>query len=215
MTSLEITRSDDLRTIAFKVCTALSLQGLQAVLTGGSAATVYAPVAYQSADLDFIAGYSYLQDAYQRTLSDLGFVRSGRMFKHPEVSYTIDFPDDEILIAGDHVKEFATLRENDLLLNILTATDCVRDRLCWFYWYKDLSALAAAVGVAANNPIDLGKVQEWSQREGTLEKFEAFKRRLSQAPRPVGLARGMVEISPDAFEPLSDHEMRDWDAEDT
>ncbi len=40
--------------VAFEVCTALEAAGTTAVLTGGSAATFYAPEAYQSVDIDFV-----------------------------------------------------------------------------------------------------------------------------------------------------------------
>ena len=44
-----ITRQSDLSGVAFAVCTALSEQGLQVVLVGGSAATIYAPWPRRSA----------------------------------------------------------------------------------------------------------------------------------------------------------------------
>jgi len=40
--------------VAFAVCTALDHAGERALLVGGSAATFYAPDAYQSSDCDFI-----------------------------------------------------------------------------------------------------------------------------------------------------------------
>lgn len=49
-----ITTSSSLTDVAFAVCTALHRAGYTSVLTGGSAATFYAPTAYQSKDLDFV-----------------------------------------------------------------------------------------------------------------------------------------------------------------
>jgi hypothetical protein len=40
--------------VAFAVCTSLDNIGTRAILTGGSAATFYAPTALQSRDCDFI-----------------------------------------------------------------------------------------------------------------------------------------------------------------
>ena len=51
---MNITRESSLREVAFAVCTALHERGIEVVLTGGSAATVYAPHAYQSRDIDFV-----------------------------------------------------------------------------------------------------------------------------------------------------------------
>lgn len=49
-----ITASSTIVDVAFAVCTALERAKIIAVLTGGSAATYYAPEAYQSRDLDFV-----------------------------------------------------------------------------------------------------------------------------------------------------------------
>lgn len=49
-----ITATSSLVDVAFAVGTALERAGITAVLTGGSAATFYAPDAYQSSDLDFL-----------------------------------------------------------------------------------------------------------------------------------------------------------------
>jgi hypothetical protein len=46
--------SATLTDVAFAVCSALDRIGERAVLCGGSAATYYAPDAYQSRDLDFV-----------------------------------------------------------------------------------------------------------------------------------------------------------------
>ena len=52
-----ITATSTLADVAFAVCTALHTNGGVAVLTGGSAATYYAPDAYQSRDLDFLHAF--------------------------------------------------------------------------------------------------------------------------------------------------------------
>ena len=49
-----ITADSGLVEVAFAVCTALARAGVTAVLSGGGAATFYAPEAIQSYDLDFI-----------------------------------------------------------------------------------------------------------------------------------------------------------------
>ncbi|MCB8931857.1 MAG: hypothetical protein M9921_02635 [Fimbriimonadaceae bacterium] len=43
-----------LREVAFAVCSALEGNGITAVLTGGSAATLCAPEEYQSRDIDWV-----------------------------------------------------------------------------------------------------------------------------------------------------------------
>jgi hypothetical protein len=52
-----ITEESSLIDVAFAVCTALEHGGIRAVLTGGSAATYWAPDVYQSRDADFVLNF--------------------------------------------------------------------------------------------------------------------------------------------------------------
>jgi hypothetical protein len=49
-----INEDSTLEDVCFEVCTALDGHSITAVLTGGSAATVYAPDVYTSYDADFV-----------------------------------------------------------------------------------------------------------------------------------------------------------------
>src|SRR5690606_901155 len=71
-----ITKASSLTEVAFAVCTALDRAGTKAVLTGGSAATYYAPDAYQSGDLDFVIAF-HGADAAEPALLALGYRREG------------------------------------------------------------------------------------------------------------------------------------------
>lgn len=63
-------------------------------------------------------------------------------------------------------------------LFILTRTDCVRDRLCSYFYFNSVSALGAAIDVAMCQSIDLEKIRDWARREGEVEKYDDFARRL-------------------------------------
>lgn len=174
---IRIASTDDLRKIAFKVCTHLSNNEVTAVLTGGSAATVYAPEAYQSRDVDLILHfYQTLRDV-ENLIAEIGWEREGRIYVHPAVPIMLDFPDDNLMVGGEAIESFDTLSEDGLLLHVLNPTDCVRDRLAHFYWYHDRSALAAALAVARSYPIDLEIIAAWSEREGETGKFTEFRER--------------------------------------
>lgn len=179
MSRYQISILDDLRRVAFKVCTALDEVGIRAVLTGGSAATIYAPEAYQSRDADFIASWNTKSAEFEETLRLLGFFRDGRVFSHPQSAVTLDFPDHEVRIGDDFITRFSTLTEGDLTLRLLTPTDSVCDRLAHFYWYADRSALAAALAVARNHPFDEDHVRDWSRRHGEITKCDEFFARLA------------------------------------
>ena len=54
------------------------------------------------------------------------------------------------------------------------------DRLAAFYHWNDYESLEQALLVARCQDIDLAKVQAWSEKEGMLEKFRLFKRKLKK-----------------------------------
>lgn len=76
------------------------------------------------------------------------------------------------------VLTWATEPRGQETLQILTPTDSVRDRLCAFYFWRDISALVPAIEIAMRQDVDLGLVADWSRREGESERFEEFSRRL-------------------------------------
>ena len=59
---------------------------------------------------------------------------------------------------------------------MVTATQCVMDRLAAFYFWKDRQALDQAIAVARAHPIDLDAVRRWSQVEGQDAAFDEFAR---------------------------------------
>lgn len=175
-----ISLEDDLRSVSMKVCTALHQEGITAVLTGGSAATVYAPDACQSYDADFIVLSPTARTNFVAILAALDYRPEGRIWRHDQSPFTLDFPDDVILIGSDHIRDFEVMVDGDLLLNILSPTDCVRDRLCHFYVYSDRSALSAAVSVAHAklHLVNLALIEAWSERERATARFAEFMERL-------------------------------------
>ena len=167
--------------VAFLVCAALDRTGQIAILTGGGAATVYAPEANQSRDADFVFEFWSSFDADYGPLYELGFRREGRIFVHPETVYTVDFPPGQLAIGGDDVTAWDTLERDGMRLHILTPTDCVRDRLAWFIQRRpDYAALEQALAVAVRHPIDLLAIERWAEREGEAAKFATFKHRYDE-----------------------------------
>ncbi len=182
-----IDASSNLEDVCFAVSEALARHSIDAVLTGGSAATIYAPEAYSSVDADFVLLGAPRRRELRVALAEIGFIPSVTpgMFEHPETSFTVDFPRGPLAVGGDYVRDFTTLARGALRLRTLTPFDCVRDRLAHFYYWNDYTALKAAVGVARKHRrrIDLQKLQEWTQREGGgfegyMPKFREFLARL-------------------------------------
>lgn len=63
-------------------------------------------------------------------------------------------------------------------LQLLTPTDCVKDRLSSFYHWNDEQALEQALLVANNHPVDLNDIRRWTKDEGQEEKIKFFLEKL-------------------------------------
>lgn len=173
---MSILRSDSLEDVAFKVCTAMHRQGSTIVLSGGGAATVYAPEAYQSRDLDFVLPFS-VTDPRADGLFDLGFhpTASSGVYAHPDSEFTVEFLEGPLAVGGDVITAWETKRRGDLLLHMISPTDCVRDRLAAAIHWNDVSSVEQAAEVAIRNPIDMKKIEEWCAREGGSRTFGLFR----------------------------------------
>jgi hypothetical protein len=173
-----IDNTTSLEDVAFAICTELNIRGLKVVLVGGSAATYYAPEAYQSSDADFVA--QFVADKENETklvaaMNDLGYELKGNSFHHPRNPFTVEFPKGPLGIGGDDVG-FDTIDRGSELLYIISATDCVRDRLCHYFYWNDRTALRAAVDVSLAVPdaVDLKLIRTWSAREGHVRGYADF-----------------------------------------
>ncbi|MEN8182081.1 MAG: hypothetical protein ABFS46_06055 [Myxococcota bacterium] len=163
--------------LAGLVCATLDRHGVQVVLSGGGAASIYAPSPYESMDLDFIPiGLSRRVDA---AMLELGFRKEHqRHWTHPGTAFWIEFPPGPVQVGDEVVHDFAERQTAHGILRILTPTDSVMDRLAWYYHASDTQTLEQAVGVAAANEVDLERIEAWSKRERADEKFERFRTRL-------------------------------------
>lgn len=178
-----------LREVAFAVGTALERAGIEAVLCGGSAATFYAPEAYQSEDLDFVLEFGTDGSSVRAALASLGYRFKNGLFVHDESHFTVEFPPGPLAIGDRPPIEVMTLHEDDKVLKIISPTDSVCDRLNKYAAWDDFSALRAAVGVARATQIDVGVAQAFLKREWSgafasryAEAWRIFERRLSEKP---------------------------------
>lgn len=160
--------------LAALVCATLDRHGVRVVLSGGGAASIYAPNPYESMDLDFIAvGLSRKVDS---AMHELGFAKQRqRHWTHPETRFWVEFPPGPVQVGDEVLHAFAERTTAFGTLRILTPTDCVLDRLAWFYYARDEQGLEQAVAVAAAHAIDLERVERWSARERKSAEFERFR----------------------------------------
>ena len=162
--------------------------GIEAVLVGGACVSIYSQNRYQSYDLDFVT-YEELK-LIEKVLAKIGFKRIGRCFRHENCPYLIDFVNPPIAIGSEPIQHFETLKTPAGSLQLLTPTDCVKDRLSSFIHWNDEQALEQALLVANDNPIDLNDIKRWSKGEGHKDKMQIFLKKLQNSTKK-GTGKGI------------------------
>jgi len=155
---------------------------IDVVLSGGSCVSVYSHDKYVSMDLDMIHT-SYMSPkrrVLEEAMLKLGFDIHGRYFVHPDTDLYIELPKGPPAVGEEPVKEICEIKTSTGVLRLISPTDCVKDRLTWYYHDNDLECLEQAILVAENNDIDIAEVQRWSENEGKGVEFEKIRLRLEK-----------------------------------
>jgi hypothetical protein len=164
--------------LAAYVQDSLQVVGIQVVLSGGSAVSFYSSNKYVSKDLDLInenfAGRSKIKSVMEK----IGFQEKGRFFVNPDTQFFVEFPDGPLSVGEEPVREISEYELTTGTLQIVSPTDCVKDRLCAFYFWNDQQGLAQAVLVTKSQKVDLKEIKRWSKMEGKEEEYEIFKSKL-------------------------------------
>ena len=85
-------------------------------------------------------------------------------------------------IGEESVRQIDEITTSTGVVRIISPTDCVKDRLSWYYHGNDKECLEQAVLVAQANDIDMQEVKRWSVAEGMGALFGKIKDRLSARP---------------------------------
>jgi hypothetical protein len=165
--------------VAALVCETLSSHGIRTVLSGGAVVSIYSDNEYESYDLDFVmVGLAKKTDT---AMQELGFRKEkGRHWTHPRTKYWVEFSPGPVQVGNTVIHEVAERETPFGLLRLLPPTECVMDRLTWYYHDNDPQALDQAIWVAARHPIDLDRIEEWSAEENAAGEFSEFLRRLRE-----------------------------------
>ncbi|MBS3954764.1 MAG: hypothetical protein KGZ88_17570 [Methylomicrobium sp.] len=158
---------------------ALQAEGIHVVLSGGSAVSFYSRDKYVSKDLDLINAGFARRSRIKAVMESLEFQEKGRYFIHSETDYFVEFPDGPLSVGEEPVAEVSEFALSTGTLKILSVTDCVKDRLCAFYFWNDLQGLEQAVLVAKSQSVDLKEIKRWSKVEGKEKEYELFEKKLS------------------------------------
>ena len=158
----------------------LQKEGIRVVLSGGSAVSFYSSNQYVSKDLDLINAYFAKRSKIKLAMEIMGFQEKGRYFINPETEFVVEFPDGPLSVGDEPVKEVSKFEMATGTLQVISATDCVKDRLCAYYFWNDRQGLAQAVLVAEGQKVDLKEVERWSKAEGKENEYSIFKGNLDR-----------------------------------
>lgn len=165
----------------------LKSKGMEVTLSGGACVSIYTDNAYRSLDLDFIRHLQVPIAMVAEAMTELGFAREGRHFNHPESDFFVEFPPPPLTVGNEAPTEAGEriLRKgrSRYRLKMLSPTDCVKDRLCQFFYWNDRRALDQAIMVAINNEVDRSEVEKWAGREKMKEKCSEFLAMLAKKRR--------------------------------
>jgi hypothetical protein len=157
--------------LAAWVCSRLQQQGISVVLSGGSVVSLFTENRHQSNDLDFIENGSHARKQLKKVMGELGFSEENRYFTHPETDFFVEFPSGPLSVGNEPVKEIVEIKTKTGILKIISPTECVKDRLCAYYHWKDLQSLEQAKWVCEKHSIRWKEVKRWSDQEGMGKEF--------------------------------------------
>lgn len=138
---------------------------------------------YVSKDID-LANVAFTRQAkLRKAMAAIGFSERGRYFQHPESAHIVEFPSGPLAVGEEPVRDVQEVVLETGSLRVISATDCVKDRLCAFYFWNDQQGLEQAVLVAQNHSVDLAEIERWSHVENHAGKFMQFSDRFGTSTK--------------------------------
>lgn len=151
--------------LASYVCTELKKKDINVVLSGGSCMELYTNELYSSYDIDFVMKYTYSQKLIEQTMVELGFKIEGKYYILEESQFFIEILTPPVAVGDQFLSEFATRNTKVGTLTLLTANDCVKDRLCGCFYHDDKTCFEHALAVGHKNSIDKDELRNWAANE--------------------------------------------------
>ena len=160
--------------LASYVCSKLEENNIEVVLSGGSCVEIYSRGDYTSYDIDLINRYNDTFFKIKSTMEALGFEEEGKYFVFKDTQFYIEFPSGPLGVGDAPVEKIEEISTKYGILKLLTATDCIKDRLSAYYHWDDEQGLQQAIWVAQQNEINFDDLKEWSSKEQSLSKYSNF-----------------------------------------
>ncbi len=168
------------------IASELRKRNIDVVLSGGSCVSIYSRDLYVSMDLDLVNARFARRSEIKVVMERLGFSEENRYFRHPDNALMVEFPPGPLGVGDEPVQQIDEITTATGVLRIISPTDCVKDRLIWYYHEHDTECLEQAIMVADNNDIDIAEVERWSDVEGKLDVFMSIKPKLKTVIRSQG-----------------------------
>ncbi len=170
---MKITKKMSRKQFAAAVVRQLKKDDVSAVLVGGACVSIYTNDRHASKDLDFISPDS--TDAITTSLEKIGFKRKQRYYIHPDSELYVEFPSGPIALGNQvPVKPEGKLKVSDVVIPMLSPTQCVIDRLSSFFYFGDRQSLIHALWVCEQQSVSIEKIKTWAAREKMPDKFNQF-----------------------------------------
>jgi hypothetical protein len=163
--------------------------GIDTVLSGGSCVTYWSANAYRSDDIDLIPDGFGQRARIREVMLGLGFSEQNRYFVHARTALWVEFPAGPLAVGEERPRDIAERPTRTGMIRLLSATDCVKDRLAWWFHHQDRQCLEQAVAVAQEAGVDRGELARWAAGEHRATEFAAIAGRLVRAKRAGGKRR--------------------------
>ncbi len=167
-----INKNTSLLELAFIIGKTMKDNGINAVLVGGSVVSFYTENKYMSYDLDYISSHNATEISH--VLSQIGFKKEGRYYKHENTDFFIEFPAGPVSVGDTILDDFNEIETQDGYVKLLKPVHAVMDRLAAFYYWSDWQSLKQAIMIIKNVDVDISEIKKWSQSEGQIEKYNIF-----------------------------------------
>ena len=162
----------------------LQRAGIQTAMSGGSCVTYWSENAYQSDDIDLIPEGIGQRAGIRTVMLELGFTEHNRSFTHPGTKLFLEFPAGPLSVGEERPRQIDEVVTATGTMRLLSPTDCVKDRLIWWFHSGDRQCLAQAVAVAQAVTVDVAEIRRWSRGEGKSAEFTAIAKQLSRLRTP-------------------------------
>lgn len=152
----------------------LAVAGIMTTMSGGSCVTIWSDNAYHSDNIDLIPDGIGQRTRIRSIMLGLGFSEHSRYFTHPETKLFVEFPAGPLSVGEEKPREVSEVATATGTTRLLSPTDCVKDRLTWWFHNNDRQCLEQAISVAKASRVDVTELRRWSIGERKGDAFEAI-----------------------------------------